>query len=236
MKRIFVLSFIMLSTIMAAQLRRSDSRLNDAYTDLTNRIEPNSTNMGTTNLNGSPYFDPEFKEATVTYFGKILDDKVYLRYNAISDEMEMSLSPHATHSDQALIKNSKVSCDIKGAVYRYLPLINGNTLLAKAGYVKEIYIGQKYSLYLRERKVFREGKKARTSLERSFPARFVDESEWYFQKNQGVLNSIKLNKKNIKNYFESDIEHLETFLKNKKGDFKNIDYLKKLVRFMDELT
>ena len=229
---IFLLLFY--SSVVTAQISRNDSRINDAFTDLTNRIRPNNNNLGSTNLNGSPYFDPQFKESKVIYFGKALDDKIFLRYNAISDEMEMSLSPYATESDQVLIKNSKVYCSIQGMVYKYLPLADGNSSLAKAGYVREVYKGQHYSLYLRERKVFREGKKARTSLERSFPPRFIDESEWYIQSKKGALQFIKPSKKNFKNYFKSNSTRLETFLKSKKGDFKNIEYLKELVQFMDQ--
>ncbi|MDA9015630.1 hypothetical protein N9H69_02980 [Flavobacteriaceae bacterium] len=72
-------------------------------------------------------------------------------------------------------------------------------------------------------------------MERSFPARFVDESEWYFQKKEGPLEFIKPNKKNFKKYFKTDLVHLETFLKTKKGDMKKMEYLKKLLRFMDEV-
>ena len=230
-----IILLLFFSSVLTAQISRNDSRINDAFTDLTNRIRPNSYKLGSTNLNGSPYFDPQFKESKVVYFGKALDDKIFLRYNAISDEMEMSLSPYSTESDQALIKNSKVYCSIQGVVYRYLPLTEGNSSLAKAGYVREVYRGQHFSLYLRERKVFREGKKARTSLERSFPPRFVDDSEWYIQTKEEALQFIKPTKKNFKNYFKSNSTRLETFLKSEKGDFKNIEYLKKLVQYMDQV-
>lgn len=235
MTRIFILVIFLWIGTLSAQISRNDSRINDAFTDLTNRIKPSSTNFGNTDFKGSPYFDTAFKEATLVYFGKPLEEQVYLRYNAFADEMEMSLNSFATSTDQVLIKNSKVFCKIQGEVFRYLPLTNGNSTLGKMGYVREVYKGQHYSLYLRERKIFREGKKARTSLERSFPARFVDESEWYFQKKEGPLEFIKPNKKNFKKYFKTDLVHLETFLKTKKGDMKKMEYLKKLLRFMDEV-
>lgn len=235
MTRIFILVLFLWIGTLSAQISRNDSRINDAFTDLTNRIKPSSTNFGNTNFKGSPYFDTAFNEATLVYFGKPLEEQVYLRYNAFADEMEMSLNSFATSTDQVLIKNSKVICKIQGEVFRYLPLTNGNSTLGKMGYVREVYKGQHYSLYLRERKIFREGKKARTSLERSFPARFVDESEWYFQKKEGPLEFIKPNKKNFKKYFKTDLVHLETFLKTKKGDMKKMEYLKKLLRFMDEV-
>ena len=209
--------------------------MSDAYKDLTNRIERNGVSKGL-DIKGSPYFNPKFKEATVIYFEKPLDEKVQLRYNAFSDELEMSLSPNPTESDQALIKNNNVFCELDGEVFKYLPLSGGNKKLAKVGYVKEIYKGQRFSIYLRERKMYREAKKERTSLERSFPARFTDEYEWYFQKNNGPLEFIKPNKKTFKALFKADLDHLNIFLKTKKGDFKDLEYLQKLVRFLDEIN
>ena len=52
-------------------------------------------------------------------------------------------------------------------------------------------------------------------------------------KKKGALHFIKPSKKNFKNYFKSISTHLETFLKSEKGDFKNIEYLKTQIRFMD---
>jgi hypothetical protein len=104
------------------------------------------------------------------------------------------------------------------------------------GYVKEIYKGKNYSLYLREQKIFREGKKARTSLERSFPPRFARVSEWYFQKEEGQLQFLKPTKISLKNYFKTDLVHLETFLKSKKGDFKKVNYVEQMIRYLDEIN
>lgn len=218
---------------LSAQISRNDSRINDAFTDLTNRIKPSSTNFGNTDFKGSAYFDTAFKEATLVYFGKPLEEQVYLRYNAFADEMEMSLNSFATSTDQALIKNSKISCIINKQVYKYLPLKNGNEFLGRAGYVQEIHKGNRYSLYLRKRKVFREGKKARTSLERSFPPRFIDETEWYLQKGEGALEFFKPTKKYLKFHFKTNQKRLESFLKNNKGDLKNIETIKDLISYMD---
>lgn len=87
------------------------------------------------------------------------------------------------------------------------------------GYVKEIYKGKNYSLYLREQKIFREGKKARTSLERSFPPRFARVSEWYFQKEEGQLQFLKPTKRSLKNYFKNRFGTLRNFFKIEKRRF-----------------
>ena len=108
------------SGTLIAQLSRNDSRINDAFTDLTNRVKPTSTTIA--NFNGDPYLDSKFYESTVVYFGKTLKEKIFLRYNAFSDEMEMSEKANTQKTGQALIKNSKISCIINKQVYKYLPL------------------------------------------------------------------------------------------------------------------
>ena len=233
-----IFSGILFFTIgcLNAQISLNDSRLSDAYTDLTNRINKKSTLNSTLSIKGSPYFDDQFKEAIVVYNGKPLKKKVYLRYNAFSDELELGHSAEQTETDQALIKNSNLHCELAGVVYKYLPLIGGNKKFTWIGYVKEIYKGQHYSLYLRERKAYREPKKARTSLERSFPARFSDEYEWYLQFGDQPLRYIKPNKKSLKSIFKSNSNRLEDFLKENKGDLKNTEYLHRLIRFMDGET
>ena len=221
------------SGTLVAQLSRNDSRINDAFTDLTNRVKPTSATIANSNFNGDPYLDSKFHESTVVYFGKTLKEKIFLRYNAFSDEMEMSEKANTQKTEQALIKNSKISCIINKQVYKYLPLKNGNEFLGRAGYVQEIHKGNQYSLYLRKRKVFREGKKARTSLERSFPPRFIDETEWYLQKGEGALEFFKPTKKYLKFHFKTNQKRLESFLKNNKGDLKNIETIKDLISYMD---
>ena len=64
--------------------------------------------------------------------------------------MEMSLSSLTKETDQALIKNSKIFCEIEGEVYEYLLLNSWNSHLASMGYVREIYKGKNHNLYLRD--------------------------------------------------------------------------------------
>lgn len=216
-----------------AQISRNDSRINDAYTDLTNRIKPIKFDQVNSSIEGSPYLDSKFYESTVVYFGKELKEKIFLRYNAFSDELEMSNSADAKNAEQALMKNSKIHCIINNKVYKYYPLKNGNETLGQAGYLREVYRGDNYSLYLRKRKVYREGKKARTSLERSFPPRFVLESEWYFQKGDSSLEHLKPTKKQLKAFFNLNAKKMDTYLKSNKNALKNEEGLKQLVMFTD---
>ena len=200
---------------------------------LTNRIKPTKFEEINSSIEGSPYFDSKFHESSVVYFGKELKEKIFLRYNAFSDELEMSTSAEAKNADQALMKNSKIHCIINNKVYKYFPLKNGKETLGQAGYVREVYRGDNYSLYHRKRKVYREGKKARTSLERSFPPRFVVESQQYFQKGDRSLEHLKPSKKQVKAFFNLNAKEMDTYLKSNKNALKNEEGLKQLVIFTD---
>lgn len=241
MVRVIFILFFFSFFITSAQtglvnINRNDSRINDAYTDIANRIASSDLNSEVTNFKGNPYFESTFRKAKVFYFDKALKDEIYLRYNAANDELEMSFNALSKEAEQALIKNKNIYCTIGKSVFRYLPLSTKNTNSFKFGYVREIYKGKNYSLYRSERKIFREAKKARTSMERSFAARFIDEFKLYFQKNEGPLEFIKPKKKSLKQFFKSDLNHFETYLKNNQGDLNEVDYLRGLVEYMDELN
>ena len=68
-----------------------DLRLVDLYENIKNKIGKKT--FSNQKIKGTPYFDKTFKLAEVEYFGELINDKIYLRYNAFSDEMEIASSP-----------------------------------------------------------------------------------------------------------------------------------------------
>ena len=119
-----------------------------------------------------------------------------------------------------------------------LPLPGASIVIENASRGVSSDFNGNYSIEAEENDVliFREAKKARTSMERSFAARFIDEFKLYFQKNEGPLEFIKPKKKSLKQFFKSDLNHFETYLKNNQGDLNEVDYLRGLVEYMDELN
>ena len=188
---------------------RSDSRINDLFGDLKNRVK--KQRITSIKIKGSPYFNESFELAEIEYFGKILNDKVYLRYNALNDEMEMSLNSYSTDSDNVLIKNNKVSCIINNEKYKYLGFTpeNSNPII---GYLSVLYLGKSLTLYERKKKIYMQATKARTSLERSFPARYTDKIEYYFSINNGSIFEIKINKKDVFRKLNSYGESIKKYL------------------------
>ena len=110
-----------------------------------------------------------------------------------------------------LIKNRKVTCTINGYTYKYLEYLNENEPPA-VGYVKELFKGNKFSFYVRETKEYREGVEAKSSLERSFPARFIDKTEYFIAVGNGSLKKTKLSKKQIINSLSSYKQEIKNFI------------------------
>ena len=148
------------------------------------------------NVQGSHYFDKEFKTTKLEYFGKELNDSGYMRYNAFRDEVEMADTQNQAETDIILLKSADVIPLINGERYEYLPyrLDSGNAVI---GYLINIFDGQNNKLYLKRKKTFMEAKIARTSLENSFPPRYVESIELYVSSNGDTPVKLKQNKKSM---------------------------------------
>ena len=210
----------------------SDGRLIGVFEDLKNKTK--GSKIKTEKISGSPYFDKSFKTAQIEYFGKILKDNVYIRYNAYSDEMEMAKSESQTSSEDALIKNKKVTCIINGYTYRYLAFIKDDELPA-IGYFKELFKGNKFSLYVRETKEYKEGVKAKSSLEGSFPARFIDRIEYFIAEGDDSLKQTKLSKKQIVKALSSYEQEIKDFININKVKLRNSSDIIELFKFLEEI-
>ncbi len=210
---------------------QSDLRLVDLYEKIKKRMGEKTLSVN--KIKGTPYFDKSFKLAEVNYFGELLKDKIYLRFNAFSDEMEIATSSLMKSSENILIKNNKVSCLIDGKIYRYLAYKAENHPPA-VGYLKELFRGKNFSFFERKSKVYMQATTARTSLERSFPARFVDKTEYYFSINDAELNQIKLSKKKILSKLKSYSSSIKSFLENNDAKLKSLEDIVALFNYLDQ--
>lgn len=209
---------------------RSDSRINDLFEDLKNKVKkPSNKNF---KIVGSPYFDVSFELAEIEYFGKDLNEKIYLRYNAFNDEMELSLNSSSTDSDNILIKNNKVSCVINNEKYKYVEFTPENSI-SITGYLSILHEGEILTLYERKQKIYMEATKARTSLERSFPARYTDKIQYYFSINNGSILEIKLNKKDLLSKLNIYSENIKEYQKLNKIKIRSKEDFLNLIRHLD---
>jgi hypothetical protein len=180
---------------------QTDQAAIDFFTNLTSRPKKVLTAK---DINGSPYFEEEFKLAKVFYGGRFEEGKqIYIRHNAYSDELEMATSPYQYASDQILLKTKEVYCELEGVTFKLLPYISKSSGQPEIGYLQSIFEGEKYSVYLNQTKVFMKQQPARTSLERSFPPRFVNSEVYYYSINGDTPKYLSTSKGSLKKLFKN---------------------------------
>ena len=186
------------------------------------------------NVQGSHYFNKDFKIAKLEYFGKELNDTGYMRYNAFRDEIEMADTQYQDETDVILLKSADVIPLINGERYEYLPyrLESGNAFI---GYLVNIFDGKNDKLYLKRKKTFMEAKIARTSLENSFPPRYVESEELYISSNGGTPVKLKQSKKSIISYFKSNSDKVKKFIKSEKLKVSELSSIIKIFEFVENL-
>ena len=211
---------------------QSDLRLVDLYENIKNKIGKKT--YSNQKIKGTPYFEKTFKLAEVEYFGELITDKIYIRYNAYNDEMEIASSPMTKSSENILLKNNKVFCIIDGKTYRYLGFKEDNQP-PTVGYLEELFKGELFSFYERKFKVYMQATVARTSLERSFPARFVEKIQYYYSINNGEINQIKLSKKNILNKLKPHSSSIKLFMEKNNSKLKSLKDVVEMFNFVDQL-
>ena len=233
----YILSLILILSILPNLQSQGNINGNNvmvaqqALVDLGNR-QPRKTQP--LNIQGSHYFDEEFKKTKLEYFGKELNDTGYMRYNAFRDEIEMADTQNQSESDVILLKSADVIPLINGEKYEYLPyrLESGNAFI---GYLVNIYDGKNDKLYLKRKKTFMEAKIARTSLENSFPPRYVESEELYISSNGDTPVKFKQSKKSIISYFKSNSDKVKKFIKSEKLKVNELSSIIKIFEFAENL-
>lgn len=186
------------------------------------------------NIQGSHYFDQDFKLAKLEYFGKELNDSGYMRYNAFRDEIEMADTPGQSESDLILIKSKDVIPLIDGERYEYLPhrVEEGRAYI---GYLIKIFQGNENTLYLKRKKTFMEAKIARTSLENSFPPRYVESTDIYISINGNTPTPLKRTKNSIIGFFGSNSDEVKKYIKSEKLKVSEDQAIVKIFEFAEKL-
>lgn len=205
-------------------------RTNDALNQLTNKATK-SAFLNDARLKGSPYFEATFQKANIQYFDLNIIGETYLRYNGFTDEIEIGKNLNQKISDEIILKNNKIICSLGGETYYYLPFKNKENKI-KLGYLTSIYKGNKNHLYERKRKIYREATIPRTSLERAFPPRFIDEKSYYLSiENETPFYLGKDVKKILKNL---PLKLIKT-AKEKSISMKGITDIKSLQHFFSQI-
>ncbi len=235
MKHILTVLYIFLTTLQL----QSQGNISGALTGATQQALIDFGNRSTRspeplNVQGSHYFDNNFRVAKLEYFGKELNDTGFMRYNAFRDEIEMADTQSQSESDVILIKSADVIPLINGERYEYLPyrLETGNAYI---GYLIKIFDGQRNKLFLKKKKTFMEAKIARTSLENSFPPRYVESIELYISKEGNTPIKLKQSKKALINIFGDNSDEIKKFIKVNRLKISDLSSVIKIFEFAENL-
>tara|TARA_B100001057_G_scaffold259503_1_gene259693 strand:- start:1150 stop:1740 length:591 start_codon:yes stop_codon:yes gene_type:complete len=179
---------------------------------------------------GSAYMNDEFQSGVI-FKNSESDGSWFIRYNAYNDEMEISKDINSTSSAEALLKTSEISCVIGKDKYVYKNYTDESSS-EKEGYLREVFNGNKYEVYVRDSKKFKEGTKAKTTLENDTPAKFSYKYKILIAKKNNKPIIIKLKSKKIINALLEVDKRL--FLK-KNPSIRKINDLSKFIKSIKEI-
>lgn len=164
-------------------------------------------------IEGSIYLDESFQLGAL-YQNGVVFKRIYMRYNGYNDEVELKVDLKSDRN-WAMLKNVEYSCSINGDKFLYMQYVDGRGGTAE-GYLTPMVQGSEYVLYQKRIKDFKDGKAAKTSLDKGFPNRFLDKTEYYVSVNGGKPEYIKTKKSEVLSVFsEEDQKKIKQFIRDK---------------------
>ncbi|MBO0321719.1 hypothetical protein J0X14_05385 [Muricauda sp. CAU 1633] len=190
-------------------------------------------NLTLDDIDGTIYLNENFTLGTL-YEDGVAFKKLYLRYDAYNDEVELKESIDA-NVVRAMVQHPRYSCSVNGNDYLFVEYFEEDGTL-KEGYLSPLVSGGDYVLFVKNIKVFKEGKPAKTSLDNSFPHRFLDRTEYYVSVNGKSPVLMKTKKSDVLSLFaEEDQKAIKDYMKDKRPNVKDVDDLRNLFAYGNSL-
>ena len=183
-------------------------------------------------VQGTQYYEDEFKLSDLKYFGTKMESIGYMRYDAYNDVIEMASTPDVERSEIILLKNSDVIAKINKKEYVFLEY-DEEDIKNKKGYMIRLYIGNNYSLYQKRIKIFKEAEKTKAGITESQPPRYISKTDFYIQTRDQKPQLIKISKKRLIDFFENKSE-IKEFIKKNKLKVSNIESIISIIEFADK--
>jgi len=185
-------------------------------------------------VQGSQYFNEEFKLSDLEYFGRKMDSIGYMRYDAYNDVIEMANTPDIERSEILLLKNSDVIATINDQEYVFLEY-DEKDIKNKKGYMIRLYSGDIYSLYQKKVKIFKEAEKTKAGITESQPPRYISKTDFYIQTRDQKPELVKISKKSLINFFENQTE-VKEFIKENKLKVREIESIILIIEFANKIA
>lgn len=245
-KNALVLSLLFCTSVGFAQLagqppNYSSNAGGGAYTEALYQYAKGSidesnkkTNLSNGSIEGSPYLSNSFVATTVFYDNEN-QGKVYYRYNAYNEEIEIKQQNLDAEPIRGLSKDKKIRVIVNNKPMSYKTFID-KKMNTKNGYLS-LLIDGKYKLYHHLKVLFKDVKKPSNSFEKIRPAKFSQKDEYYLEDINGKkISQIEFsNKKILELVLSEHKEALQKFLKNEKLKLKSVNDLHKVINFLNEL-
>ncbi|MEZ4811528.1 MAG: hypothetical protein R2819_14305 [Allomuricauda sp.] len=171
-------------------------------------------NLTLDDIDGTIYLNESFVPG-VLYEDGVAFKRMYLRYDAYNDEVELK---ETFDSDvvRSMVKHPMYSCSINEGKFLFMDYTDEEGDAAK-GYLMPLVSEGNYVLYEKQIKVFKEGKPAKTSLDKGFPHRFLDKTEYYVSVNGNTPMYLKTRKPEVLSLFtEEEQKNIKQFIKDRR--------------------
>ena len=155
-----------------------------------------------------------------------------MRYNAFNDEIEIATNANQTKPEEAVLKRNDIICIINDETYLYLAFHDKNQK-NQLGYLIPVFEKNIIKLLKRKKKNYLEETIPRTSLERAFPPRFVDEIQYFLSLEERtpfcLVNDIKEVVKNLPSELKDKAKAKKIVLKRIKDEISLYSALNQLM-------
>ncbi|MDH5476249.1 MAG: hypothetical protein OEX22_11195 [Cyclobacteriaceae bacterium] len=210
-----------------------DSNLREALTDLRSKSNRAFTAKEEEEILQNSYYNKAFVLGKLLEKNKETKNDFLLRHNAFRDEIEIQINDKI----EFLVRHPDISCILGKEQYLFQPFKITETGAAKIGYLKVLYLGSNFTLFIREVKQFKEEQKAENSLTASWPAKMEDITEFYFlDKSEDYALRINSKKKMFsKNVSKNVLSDAIKYMKTNKLTTKNKEDLITIYKYYDSL-
>ena len=182
---------------------------------------------------GTPYNSPNFLIGNVYENSTLLASDIALRYNAVSDEIEVKESLTVPNEEaKVLTKSVDIYVKINGDIFIFAPYQGG---IEEGGYFQVLFEGTQYSFYKKIIKKFTPAKKASSSITTDTPAMFQDKPVYYIVTKKGRYYEFPSSKSKKIKVFGSQKEAIKKYVKENGLDLNKEKDLKKAVIYFDSL-
>lgn len=166
--------------------------------------------LSASNIEGSMYFMDKFVPGTIYYLDKVFGN-FPMRYNAFTDQIE--IRKEGSTVLEAMHQGPGLSSQILNTKYIFLSYRNNKGEMEE-GYLVPLTSGEKYRLYEKQSKAFKEGQVAKTSFHKTTPHKFVDKQAFYLAKDAENPRYFKGNKKELIAFFGAErASDLKSYIK-----------------------